>query len=87
MIETYFLCDDRNVVSMGNILESFVLSHLLSDALHIRTVLHGILFGCEAWSLSLKEKHNWRCLVAKRSGKWFLKKGMRTTYIVQRGTS
>jgi hypothetical protein len=48
MIFIYFLCDDRNAVSIVKVLKSFVLSHLL-DMHCIACVEY------EAWSLSLKK--------------------------------
>ena len=60
--------ENRGRINMGNVcyysLEELLSSHLLSRKLKVNTyktiILPVVLYGCETWSLTLREEHRLR---------------------------
>ena len=66
-------------INMGNAcyysLEKILLSHLLSKKLKVNNtyktiILPVVLYGCETWSLTLREEHRLRVFEKKYLGKY-----------------
>jgi hypothetical protein len=55
-------CELFRQTTVQNILSSRVLSKNLKFRIYKTIILPVVLYGCETWSLTLREELDWKCL-------------------------